>query len=60
MNDDRSPLVTLLSCIDCNRTMWLEQGYPGDDGKDVLQYRCEQCGRIERVQLIRRTWPDAR
>ncbi|MBR0693355.1 hypothetical protein [Bradyrhizobium lablabi] len=57
VNDDRSPLLTLMSCISCNRTMRLETSYPGSEGKDILQYRCEQCARIERVQLVRRTWP---
>jgi hypothetical protein len=57
MNDDRSPLLTLISCITCVTTMRLETGYPGDDGKEIIQYRCGQCGRIERVNLIRRNWP---
>jgi RNase P subunit RPR2 len=57
MNDDRSPLLTLMSCVDCGRTMRLETSYPDSDGKDLLQYRCSQCGSIERVRLIRRTWP---
>jgi len=60
VNDDRSPLLTLISCIDCNRTMRLEKSSPGDDGNDVIQYRCEQCSRIERVHLIRRDWPSER
>jgi hypothetical protein len=60
VNDDRSPLVTLISCVVCNQTMRLERSYPGDEGKDVIQYRCEQCGRIERVLLIRGAWPDPR
>lgn len=60
VNDDRSPLVTLISCIVCNRAMRLEKSDPGDDGKDLIQYRCEQCGRIERVHLIRGAWPLAR
>lgn len=58
-NDDRSPLVTLISCIACSQTMRLEKSYPADDGKDVIQYRCEQCGRVERVHLIRRGWPNS-
>ncbi|MCA6120361.1 hypothetical protein J6500_00360 [Bradyrhizobium sp. WSM 1704] len=57
MNDDRSPLLTLISCISCNRTMRLETSYPGTEGKDIIQYRCMQCGRIEQVQLVRRRWP---
>ena len=60
MNDDRSPLLTLMSCISCNRTMRLETSYPDSEGGDIIQYRCEQCSRIERVQLVRRTWPAER
>ncbi|MGY3527483.1 MULTISPECIES: hypothetical protein [Bradyrhizobium] len=58
MNDDRSPLLTLISCISCIRTMRLESSSPGSKGRDILQYRCEQCSRIERVLLVRRSWPD--
>jgi hypothetical protein len=57
MNDDRNPLLTLMSCIICKKTMRLERSTPADDGKDVIQYRCEQCGRIERVRLVRGSWP---
>jgi RNase P subunit RPR2 len=57
MNDDRSPLLTLISCITCKMAMRLEKLSPTEDGKDVIQYRCEQCGDIERVSLVRRTWP---
>jgi RNase P subunit RPR2 len=59
MNDDDSPLLTLISCIVCRRTMRLEKSSPGEreDGKDIIQYRCEQCGRIERVSLVRGSWP---
>ena len=57
MNDDRSPLPTLISCINCKMTMRLERMSPMEDGKDVIQYRCEKCGGIERVSLVRRTWP---
>jgi hypothetical protein len=60
MNDDRSPLLTLISCVSCIRTMRLESSHPGGEGRDILQYRCEQCNRIERVQLVRRTWPEER
>jgi hypothetical protein len=59
MNDDRNPLLTLISCIVCKKTMRLERSTPGDDGKDVIQYRCEQCSRIERVRLVRGSWPSA-
>jgi len=57
MNDDRSPLLTLISCVACNKTMRLETSYPDSRGKDILQYRCSRCGRIERIRLVRRTWP---
>jgi hypothetical protein len=57
VNDDRSPLLTLISCIHCVTTMRLETCYPGEEGRDIIQYRCERCDRIERVQLVRRSWP---
>ncbi|VIO74631.1 hypothetical protein CI1B_54050 [Bradyrhizobium ivorense] len=60
VNDDRSPLLTLISCVSCARTMRLETSYPGSEGRDILQYRCERCNRIERVLLVRRTWPAER
>jgi RNase P subunit RPR2 len=60
MNDDHSPLLTLISCITCKKTMRLEKIDPLDDGKDVIQYRCEQCGRIERINLVRGSWPPRR
>ena len=52
MNDDRSPLLTLISCIICKLTMRLEKMSPMEDGRDVIQYRCEKCGAIERVSLV--------
>jgi hypothetical protein len=58
MNDDRSPLLTLLSCFVCRRTMRLEKSQPArDENKDVIQYRCNECGRIELVTLSRGRWP---
>lgn len=57
MNDDRSPLLTLITCIVCKRTMRLEKISPADNGRDIIQYRCEQCGQIERVGLVRGSWP---
>jgi hypothetical protein len=57
MNDDQSPLTTLISCMVCAKTMKLERISPDDAGDDLLQYRCGQCGRIERLRLIRRSWP---
>jgi RNase P subunit RPR2 len=60
MNDDRNPLLTLISCIVCNKPMRLEGSSPSRyDGEDILQYRCEECGRIERVRLVRGSWPAA-
>ena len=55
LNDDRSPLIGLLSCIVCKETMRLEKSSPDAEGKDIIQYRCKRCGRIERVRLFRRS-----
>ena len=55
MNDDKSPLIDLLVCIVCKETMKIEKSNPGAAGSDIIQYRCAQCGRIERVRLIRRS-----
>ena len=57
MNDDQSPLISLMSCMVCAKAMKLETIAPDDNGKDVIKYRCGQCGRIERVRLVRRSWP---
>ena len=54
-NDDNSPLIDLLNCIVCKKTMKIEKSSPDADGMDIIQYRCRLCGRIERVRLIRRT-----
>jgi hypothetical protein len=54
-NDDRSPLVDLLSCIVCKETMKIEKSSPDADGLDIIQYRCGRCDRIERVRLLRRS-----
>jgi hypothetical protein len=54
-NDDRSPLIDLLSCIVCNEPMKLEKSSPDEDGMDIVQYRCGLCNRIERVRLFRRS-----
>ena len=59
MNDDHNPLVTLLTCIVCRQTMRLEGSKPDEQGKDIVQYRREECGRIERVRLVRGSWPPA-
>ncbi len=53
MNDDKSPLLELLTCIACNVTMRLERIDPDDEGNEIMLYRCEQCGRIERLRLRR-------
>jgi hypothetical protein len=60
MNDDQTALTTLISCIDCARTMRIEKIDPDGKGKDIVQYRCGRCGRIERIRLVRRTWPSPR
>ena len=53
MNDDKSPLLGLLNCIVCKITMKLERIDPDDEGKEIILYRCELCGRIERLRLRR-------
>ena len=55
MNDDRSPLLDLMNCIDCEQTMKLEKVSPDDHDSDIIQYRCKLCGRIERLRLFRRS-----
>jgi len=62
MNDDQSALTTLISCIECAKTMQIERIEPEGHGKDkdMIQYRCEHCGKKERVRLIRGTWPQTR
>jgi hypothetical protein len=55
VNDDRSPLIDLLNCIVCNKAMRLEKSAPDPEGKDIIQYRCEVCKRIEYVRLLRRS-----
>ena len=54
-NDDKSPLVDLIRCIVCDKTMKLEKSSPDTEGSDIIQYRCGLCNRIERVRLIRRS-----
>jgi hypothetical protein len=55
LNDDKSPLIDLISCIVCKETMKLEKSTPAAEGKDIIQYRCDLCNRIERVRLFRRS-----
>jgi hypothetical protein len=57
MNDDKSPLTDLMSCIVCHRTMKLEKSSPDAESGDLIQYRCETCGRIETLKLVRRSAP---
>jgi hypothetical protein len=56
MNDDRSPLLDLMTCIDCNQAMKLEKAEPDGKGNDLIHYRCEVCQRLEIVRLTRRSW----
>jgi hypothetical protein len=37
------------------RTMKLEKSAPDAEGRDIIQYRCELCKRIELVRLFRRS-----
>ena len=55
LNDDKSPLIDLLSCFVCKETMRLEKSSPDAEGRDIIQYRCKRCDRIERVRLFRRS-----
>ena len=55
MNDDKSPLIGLLVCIGCKETMKLEKSSPDAEGRDIIQYRCKRCDRIERVRFFRRS-----
>jgi hypothetical protein len=55
LNDDKSPLIDLLSCLVCEQTMKLEKSSPDVDGRDIIQYRCKRCDRIELVRLFRRS-----
>jgi len=54
LNDDKSPLIDLFSCIVCKEIMRIEQSAPNAEGNNIVQYRCSRCGRIERVILFRR------
>jgi len=55
LNDDKSPLIGLMNCIICRQTMKIEKSSPDAEGKDIIQYRCGRCDRIERVRLFRRS-----
>ena len=52
-NDDKSPLIDLLTCIVCKVTMKIANSAPDTEGRDLVQYRCELCNRIELVRLFR-------
>jgi hypothetical protein len=55
LNDDKSPLIGLLHCIVWKETMKIEKSGPDAEDRDIIQYRCTRCGRIELVRLFRRT-----
>jgi len=55
VNDDRSPLLDLIACIDCRESMRLERTEPDGNGNDLIRYRCKLCGRNEVVRLFRRS-----
>jgi hypothetical protein len=55
MNDDKSPLVGLMSCMVCDQPMNIEKIDPDGEGDDLIQYRCRLCGRMERLRLFRRS-----
>ena len=55
LNDDKSPLIDLLSCFVCKETMKIEKSVPDSEGHDIVQYRCQRCDRIEVVRLFRRS-----
>jgi hypothetical protein len=55
LNDDKSPLIDLLSCFVCKETMKIKRSAPDRKGHDIVQYRCPRCGRIESVRLFRRS-----
>jgi len=54
-NDDKSPLIDLLTCIICKVTMKIADTAPDAEGSDLIQYRCELCNRTELVRLLRRS-----
>ena len=54
-NDDKSPLIGLLTCIVCKVTMKIANSVPDAEGSDLVLYRCELCHRTELVRLFRRS-----
>jgi hypothetical protein len=55
LNDDKNPLIDLLICFMCEETMKIERSAPDPEGRDIIQYRCKRCDRIELVRLFRRS-----
>jgi len=55
VNNDKSPLINLISCVACDETMKLEKSSHDAEGKHMIQYRCGRCDRIELVRLFRRS-----
>ena len=54
-NDDKSPLIDLLTCIVCKVTMKIANSTPDADGSDLVQYHCQLCNGTELVRLFRRS-----
>jgi transposase-like protein len=54
-NDDRSPLIDLITCIECKVAMKIAKSDPDANGSDLVRYRCDLCGRNVLVRLIRRS-----
>lgn len=55
VNDDRSPLLDLITCISCRDSMRLERVDPDGEGNDLVRYRCRLCGCTEVLRLFRRS-----
>lgn len=55
VNDDRSPLLDLMACVNCKDSMKLERIDPDGDGYDLIRYRCSLCGGTEVLRLYRRS-----
>src|SRR6476659_4781998 len=54
-NDDKSPLIDLLTCIICKVTMKIANSTPDADGSDLVQYHCQLCNGTELGRLFRRS-----
>ncbi|MBR1270270.1 hypothetical protein JQ629_22605 [Bradyrhizobium sp. AUGA SZCCT0222] len=57
LNDDRSPLLDLMTCTICMQTMKIEKADPDENGNDLIHYRCAICQAVETVRLVRRQPP---